>query len=197
MPASQKKCPKGKIVNPRTGRCVKRDGAIGKKLLASRKSSGKKSLPKTPKRPSRKSSEGTIKSKQAQYNKVNREFKKLSKEMNKIWTQREKIRYSLDSEGGPFRYRKSGDPELQRRFKDLDVEHKIHLSMVYKASKERNTLKKQLLGLQLKEVGKKLKKDGSSETLLKRKRELEDELSAWEPVLKKKMDTWFYASDLN
>ena len=69
--------------------------------------------------------------------------------------------------------------------------------MVYKASKERNTLKKQLLGLQLKEVGKKLKKDSSSETLLKRKRELEEELSYWEPVLKKKMDTWFYDSDLD
>ena len=31
------KCPKGKVVNPKTGRCVKRDGALGKKILASKK----------------------------------------------------------------------------------------------------------------------------------------------------------------
>lgn len=54
------KCPKGKLVNPKTGRCVKRDGVLGKKILAERKNSPtrkssakapkRKSSPKTPKR---------------------------------------------------------------------------------------------------------------------------------------------------
>ena len=46
------KCPKGKVVNPKTGRCVKRDGALGKKIVAAKKSSKKA---KTPSRKSRKS----------------------------------------------------------------------------------------------------------------------------------------------
>ena len=40
-----KPCPEGKIINPATGRCVKKSGVIGKKLLAAKKSSKK---PKTP-----------------------------------------------------------------------------------------------------------------------------------------------------
>ena len=43
------KCPSDKIINPATGRCVKRDGALGKKILAgSKKPSVNK--PKTPAR---------------------------------------------------------------------------------------------------------------------------------------------------
>ena len=40
-----KPCPEGKIRNPATGRCVKKSGVIGKKLLAAKKSAKK---PKTP-----------------------------------------------------------------------------------------------------------------------------------------------------
>ena len=39
------KCPKGKVVNPKTGRCVKRDGALGKKILAARKTAKKAKTP--------------------------------------------------------------------------------------------------------------------------------------------------------
>ena len=39
------KCPKGKVVNPKTGRCVKRDGALGKKILAAKKSTKKTKTP--------------------------------------------------------------------------------------------------------------------------------------------------------
>jgi hypothetical protein len=35
------KCPKDKLINPKTGNCVKRDGRVGKLLLAARKSSQK------------------------------------------------------------------------------------------------------------------------------------------------------------
>lgn len=38
---SNKNCPKGKILNPATGRCVNRDGKIGKSILGSRKVSKK------------------------------------------------------------------------------------------------------------------------------------------------------------
>ena len=45
-----KKCPDGKILNPATNRCVKKDGKIGKKLLAqaAKKSVAKKPAPKKP-----------------------------------------------------------------------------------------------------------------------------------------------------
>ena len=43
-----KKCPVGKIENPATGKCVNRDGIIGKAILA------KKSPKKSPKKSSRK-----------------------------------------------------------------------------------------------------------------------------------------------
>ena len=47
--SSSKKCPDGKIENPATGKCVNKDGAIGKAILG--KKSPKKSLKKsTPKR---------------------------------------------------------------------------------------------------------------------------------------------------
>ena len=36
------KCPEGKILNPKTGRCVKKDGKIGQELLKSRRKSSKK-----------------------------------------------------------------------------------------------------------------------------------------------------------
>ena len=47
------KCPSGKIVNPRTGRCVNIDGKIGKELLKKR-SSSKKSFSKSSKKKSSK-----------------------------------------------------------------------------------------------------------------------------------------------
>jgi hypothetical protein len=34
MKTKEKVCPQGKIINPATGRCVKIDGAIGKKILS-------------------------------------------------------------------------------------------------------------------------------------------------------------------
>jgi hypothetical protein len=49
------KCPKGKVVNPKTGRCVKRDGALGKKILASKaKTPTRKVSVKKAKTPTRK-----------------------------------------------------------------------------------------------------------------------------------------------
>lgn len=55
------KCPKGKIVNPKTGRCVKRDGVLGKKLLTpTRKVSAKKA--KTPTRKTSTKKAKTLKS---------------------------------------------------------------------------------------------------------------------------------------
>ncbi len=53
------KCPKGKVVNPKTGRCVKRDGALGKKILAAKKST------KKTKTPARKVSRKSVKKPQA------------------------------------------------------------------------------------------------------------------------------------
>ena len=42
-----KPCPNGKICNPKTGRCVKTKGAVGKKLLAKSKSKSSKSARKS------------------------------------------------------------------------------------------------------------------------------------------------------
>lgn len=42
-------CPKDKIFNPKTGRCVKKDGAIGKKILAQLGSTPKQAPKQTPK----------------------------------------------------------------------------------------------------------------------------------------------------
>ena len=47
-----KPCPEGKIRNPSTGRCVKKDGAIGKKILASEQPKRSVEKPKTPRKPS-------------------------------------------------------------------------------------------------------------------------------------------------
>jgi hypothetical protein len=44
MSQALKKCPAGKIINPATGRCVKKDGKIGKELMKAKKS-------KKPKKP--------------------------------------------------------------------------------------------------------------------------------------------------
>ena len=48
------KCPQGKIINPKTGRCVKKDGRIGKEILKSRRKSRRKSR-KTTRKSRRKS----------------------------------------------------------------------------------------------------------------------------------------------
>jgi DNA polymerase/3'-5' exonuclease PolX len=49
MNKEEKKCPEGKILNIKSGRCVNIDGAIGKKILAmGKKTSPKKSSPKEP-----------------------------------------------------------------------------------------------------------------------------------------------------
>ena len=45
------KCPKGKVVNPKTGRCVKKDGTIGKKIVA--KTPTRKVSRKSDKKPKR------------------------------------------------------------------------------------------------------------------------------------------------
>jgi hypothetical protein len=57
-------CPQGKIVNPKTGRCVKKDGKIGKEIMRkSRKTTKKSPTRKSPTRksPSRKSRKTTKK----------------------------------------------------------------------------------------------------------------------------------------
>ena len=59
------KCPPGKIINPKTGRCVKKDGKLGKELLKNSKKSskGRKQTPKKSskgrKQTPKKSSKGT------------------------------------------------------------------------------------------------------------------------------------------
>ena len=49
-----KNCPEGKILNPATGRCVKKDGKIGKDLLKASRKVSKKSSRKVSKKASRK-----------------------------------------------------------------------------------------------------------------------------------------------
>jgi len=44
-----RKCPQGKIINPKTGRCVKKDGRIGKQIVRKSHKSSRKS-PKSMKR---------------------------------------------------------------------------------------------------------------------------------------------------
>jgi hypothetical protein len=39
---NDKKCPSGRICNPKSGRCVKKDGVIGKKILAEKKKKSSK-----------------------------------------------------------------------------------------------------------------------------------------------------------
>lgn len=55
------KCPKGKIMNPVTKRCVKTDGKIGKELLAKKSSSSKPSLSKNSSSSSNKCSKECLK----------------------------------------------------------------------------------------------------------------------------------------
>lgn len=43
-----KTCPQGKILNPKTKRCVKKDGKIGKEILAKQKGNQPKNQPKSP-----------------------------------------------------------------------------------------------------------------------------------------------------
>jgi len=65
------KCPEGKIVNPKTGRCVKKDGVIGKKILGVtkkaktpvRKTKTSSKTPKSPKTPVRKTKTSSKKAK--------------------------------------------------------------------------------------------------------------------------------------
>lgn len=61
-------CPHGKILNPISGRCVKKDGAIGKMLMGSRSSSPKRGL----------KDEALAELKQ-----LKKEFDKISKEYSK------------------------------------------------------------------------------------------------------------------
>lgn len=49
MPPKTKKCPKGKIINPDTGRCVKKDGKLGKQILAAKKPAKPGKKPAKPK----------------------------------------------------------------------------------------------------------------------------------------------------
>ena len=58
-----KNCPVGKICNPKTGRCVKRTGAIGRKLLAKSKSRRSRSVKKRKSRSKSKSRRSKSKSK--------------------------------------------------------------------------------------------------------------------------------------
>ena len=44
------KCPKGKILNPKTGRCVNKDGKIGQELLAKGGAKPKEVKPKEDKK---------------------------------------------------------------------------------------------------------------------------------------------------
>jgi hypothetical protein len=109
-----KPCPNGKICNPKTGRCVKTKGAIGKKLLAKSKSKSSKSARKSKSR-RRKS---VKKSKSRRSKSVRKSKSRRSKSVRKSKSRRKKsVRKSKSRRSKSVRKSKSRRSKSVRKSK--------------------------------------------------------------------------------
>ena len=99
-----RKCPQGKIINPKTGRCVKKDGKIGKEIV--RKS------PKST-RKSRKSTRKTTKSRKVRSDKGKKRGTRVSRKSPKTTRKSRKVRSDKGKKRGTRVSRKS--PKTTRK----------------------------------------------------------------------------------